>query len=99
MTYFGIQGHEPQWLNGHREITAAHEQRLQAPAGRRLRHGWPAWDRDVDEWFADCPVLMDIDGEQVATPSTWAGGTMPTPNWRPLKANSCRLSPPRTTQP
>jgi hypothetical protein len=65
VTYFGIRGHQSQWLNGHRAITAAHRQRLQALAGRRLRHSWLVWDRDADEWFADCPILLDFDSEQV----------------------------------
>jgi hypothetical protein len=65
MTYFGIDGYQPDWHTGRREITAAHGQRLRALAGRRLRHGWLIWDRDADEWFADGPVLLDFDGEQV----------------------------------
>lgn len=65
MTYFDIRGHQPQWLYGRDAITAANGQRLRALAGRRLRHGWLVWDRDAGEWFADCPVLLDFDGEQV----------------------------------
>ncbi|MFB9394167.1 hypothetical protein ACFPM3_20630 [Streptomyces coeruleoprunus] len=26
---------------------------------------WLVWDRREDEWFSDCPVLFDFDGEQV----------------------------------
>jgi hypothetical protein len=62
--YFSIQGYEPQWLTGRRSI-AAHGERLRALVGRRLRRAWLAWDLDADEWFADIPVLLDFDGEQV----------------------------------
>ena len=65
MSYFGIQGHEPQWLNGLSSITAAHGPRLQTLVGRYLRHAWLLWDLGDDEWFADCPVLLDFDSEQV----------------------------------
>jgi hypothetical protein len=65
MSYFDIDGYQPQWLNGSREILAAHGPRLHALAGRRLRRAWLVWDLDDDEWFADCPVLLDFDDEQV----------------------------------
>ncbi|MEA5364104.1 hypothetical protein VA596_31540 [Amycolatopsis sp., V23-08] len=65
MTYFGIEGHEPRWLDGRRAITAAHGTRLASLRGRRLDHAWLAWDLDDDEWFTGCPVLFDFEGEQV----------------------------------
>ncbi|WP_018680340.1 hypothetical protein [Actinokineospora enzanensis] len=65
MSYFDIQGFRPQWLDGARAISVAHSPRLQALAGRRLRHAWLLWDLDDDEWFSDGPVLLDFDGEQV----------------------------------
>ena len=65
MSYFGIQGYEPQYLNGSSSIAAVHGPRLQALTGRRLRHIWLLWDHTDDEWFADAPVLFDFDGEQV----------------------------------
>ncbi|QFZ18395.1 hypothetical protein [Saccharothrix syringae] len=65
MSHFGIQGYEPRWLNGLSATTAAHGRRLRALVGRSLRHAWLLWDLDADEWFADGPVLLDFDGEQV----------------------------------
>ena len=65
MSYFDIQGYEPRWLNGLSSITAAHSPRLQALAGRHLRRTWLLWDLTDDEWFADGPVLLDFDHEQV----------------------------------
>ncbi|WP_433204957.1 hypothetical protein ACQP1G_17065 [Nocardia sp. CA-107356] len=65
MSYFDIEGYQPQWLQGRRAITAAHGHRLHALVGRHLDHVWLVWDRDDDEWFADGPVVLDFDGEQV----------------------------------
>jgi hypothetical protein len=65
VTFFGIEGYEPRWLTGRREVTAAHGARLAALVGRRLGAVWLVWDRDDDTWFADAPVLLDFEGEQV----------------------------------
>jgi hypothetical protein len=65
VSYFDIQGYEPQWLHGVPLTTSVHGERLQALAGRRLRHIWLLWDLDDDRWFADGPVLLDFEGEQV----------------------------------
>ena len=65
MSYFDIQGYEPEWLSGLAPITAAHGQRLQALVGNHLRHAWLLWDLEDDEWFADGPVLLDFGHEQV----------------------------------
>jgi hypothetical protein len=65
MSYFDIQGYEPQWLNGLSSIAAAHGPRLQALTGRHLRRTWLLWDLTDDEWFADAPVLLDFGDEQV----------------------------------
>jgi hypothetical protein len=62
---FGIAGYEPLWLNGSGEIRRRHGRRLRALTGRTLRSVWMVWDRQRDEWFGDCPVLFDFDGEQV----------------------------------
>lgn len=65
MSYFDIQGYQPHWLNGLSATTAAHGPRLQTLTSRRLRRAWLLCDLDADEWFADGPVLLDFDGEQV----------------------------------
>jgi hypothetical protein len=65
VSYFGIRGYQPRWLNGRRAVTVAHGRRLHALIGRRLTHSWLAWERNDDQWFADCPVLLDFDGMQV----------------------------------
>ncbi|MFG3558328.1 hypothetical protein ACGGAQ_28515 [Micromonospora sp. NPDC047557] len=66
MTFdFGIAGYHPSWLSGVDEIANRHRQRLQSLVGRRLTATWLVWDDDRDEWFADCPVVLDFAGERL----------------------------------
>lgn len=62
---FGITGYRPQWLQGVEAVAATHGRRLAGLAGRTLHHVWLVWDLDVDEWFVDCPVLLDFGDERV----------------------------------
>lgn len=62
---FGIAGYRPHWLQGLEAVTTAHSHRLAGLAGRTLHHVWLVWDLGSDEWFVDCPVLLDFGGERV----------------------------------
>ncbi|GHC84256.1 hypothetical protein GCM10007079_26070 [Nocardiopsis terrae] len=62
---FGIEGYQPRWLNGCSAVMAAHGRRLRALIGRPLTGVWLVWNRQDGEWFSDCPVLLDFDGEQL----------------------------------
>ncbi|MEU8404990.1 hypothetical protein AB0C19_02170 [Micromonospora sp. NPDC048842] len=62
---FGIAGYQPGWLNGVDEIADRHGDRLQSLVGRRLTYTWLVWDDDHDEWFADCPVVLDFARERL----------------------------------
>ncbi|MEU5025713.1 hypothetical protein [Streptomyces milbemycinicus] len=62
---FGIQGYRPHWTSGPRAVKEVHGVRLRALAGRALTRLWVVWDLEDDEWFPDCPVLLDFGGEQV----------------------------------
>ncbi|MEU6206839.1 hypothetical protein ABZ814_25005 [Micromonospora musae] len=62
---FGITGYQPRWLNGVDEVAERHGRRLGALVGRRLTGAWVVWDADNDEWFADCPVVLDFAGERL----------------------------------
>lgn len=62
---FGIAGYRPEWLVGGRAVEAAHGRRLRGLVGRRLSGVWVVWDTEDDEWFADCPVLLDFEGERL----------------------------------
>ncbi|MFI7463261.1 hypothetical protein [Nonomuraea sp. NPDC049646] len=65
MFNFGVPGYRPEWLSGRSAITAVHGVRLGRLTGRRLTRALLVWDLDQDEWLADCPILLDFDGEQV----------------------------------
>ncbi|QIS07463.1 hypothetical protein F5X71_16545 [Nocardia brasiliensis] len=65
MSYFGIPAYRPQWISGRAAIESAHGRRLAGLVGRRLSAAWLVWDRDADEWFRDCPVVLGFDGEQL----------------------------------
>ncbi|RKS06099.1 hypothetical protein DFP74_1722 [Nocardiopsis sp. Huas11] len=62
---FGLEGYRPRWLNGRAAVTAAQGPRLRSLVGRPLSGVRLVWDLQDDEWFCDCPVLLDFDGEQV----------------------------------
>ncbi|MFD7447248.1 hypothetical protein [Streptomyces sp. NPDC059909] len=62
---FGIAGYQPVWLNRSSDVVREHGHRLRGLAGRTLTSVWMVWDLQDDEWFCDCPVLFDFDGEQV----------------------------------
>ncbi|WP_018253267.1 hypothetical protein [Salinispora mooreana] len=62
---FGIVGYRPRWLRGIEAVARPHDPRLAGLVGRTLRHVWLVWDLGADEWFADCPVLLDFGDEQV----------------------------------
>jgi hypothetical protein len=65
VSYFGIPGYEPHWLSGHSLITTVQTNRLESVIGRQLRDSWLVWDHKYDRWLADCPVVLNFDGEQV----------------------------------
>ncbi|THA33967.1 hypothetical protein E6W17_30475 [Streptomyces sp. A1547] len=62
---FGIEGYHPLWLNGPGLVARTHGPRLHALRGRPLTRVWMVWDLVDDEWFPDCPVLLDFDDVQV----------------------------------
>jgi hypothetical protein len=62
---FGIAGYQPIWLNGVGEVARRHRRRLGQLAGRRVTGTWVVWDDDAEEWFADCPVVLDFAGERL----------------------------------
>lgn len=62
---FGITGYRPGWLQGLNPIATTHGRRLAGLTGRTLHHVWLVWDLRADEWFSDCPVLLDFGDEYV----------------------------------
>ncbi|MEU7295713.1 hypothetical protein AB0A76_21250 [Streptomyces exfoliatus] len=62
---FGIAGYQPAWSDGRSHVVQEHGHRLRGLTGRTLTRVWMVWDLRNDEWFCDCPVLFDFDGQQV----------------------------------
>ncbi|WP_069461881.1 hypothetical protein [Actinacidiphila rubida] len=62
---FGIPGYQPAWLDSRGDVVQEHGHRLRGLAGRTLTRVWMVWNLRDDEWFCDCPVLFDFDGQQV----------------------------------
>ncbi|MGW1169538.1 hypothetical protein [Streptomyces sp. NPDC002550] len=62
---FGIAGYQATWSSGRGDTARAHGDRLRGLVGRTLTRVWMVWDLQDDEWFPDCPVLFDFEGEQV----------------------------------
>ncbi|MFM9373715.1 hypothetical protein [Streptomyces sp. Da 82-17] len=65
MFAFGIDGYRPSWSHGRDEVLRQHADRLRNLAGRPLTNAWLVWDVEDDEWFPDCPVVLDFAGERV----------------------------------
>ncbi|WP_236653221.1 hypothetical protein [Streptacidiphilus melanogenes] len=61
----GISGFEPSFLVGVAAARQAHGPRLAALAGRRLTGFAVVRFAEDEDWFAECPVVLDFDGVQV----------------------------------
>ncbi|MET9554490.1 hypothetical protein [Streptomyces sp. NPDC006645] len=61
----GISGFEPSFLVGIESVRQAHGSRLARLTGRRLTEFALVRFAEDDEWFADCPVVLDFDGVQL----------------------------------
>lgn len=60
-----VGGYRPRWLYTAREILDVHGERLSRLAGRPLEHTWVLWDRDLDEWYSEGPVVFQFAGERL----------------------------------
>ncbi|WP_394428133.1 hypothetical protein [Streptomyces sp. SGAir0957] len=65
MFAYGIEGYLPRWSSDLASVVADHGRRLRALIGRPLSRVWQVWDTEDDEWFRDCPVVLDFSGERV----------------------------------
>ncbi|TWF97295.1 hypothetical protein [Kitasatospora viridis] len=61
----GIAGFEPSFLVGLDAVRQAHGGRLAALTGRRLTGFAVVRFAEDDDWFADCPVVLDFEGVQL----------------------------------
>ncbi|GAA4217193.1 histidine phosphatase family protein [Actinocatenispora rupis] len=60
-----VGGYRPRWLYSAREVLDVHGSRLSDLIGRQLRHTWLLWDRDLDEWYSEGPVVFDFAGTRL----------------------------------
>ncbi|MFF3015572.1 hypothetical protein [Streptomyces sp. NPDC057939] len=61
----GISGFKPSFLVGTELVRHAHGPRLAELAGRRLTRFALVRFAEDDDWYADCPVLLDFDDVQL----------------------------------
>lgn len=65
VTDFDISGWIPDWAPAHAQL-AAHRPELRRRQSRRIVDAWLVWNLELNEWFADLPVvLLFDDGRQV----------------------------------
>ncbi|MGA8113858.1 MAG: histidine phosphatase family protein [Actinocatenispora sp.] len=55
-----VGGYRPRWLYSAREILDVHGGRLSRLAGQPLTRTWLLWDQDLDEWYAEGPVVLEF---------------------------------------
>lgn len=55
-----LGGYRPRWLYSAREVLDVHGSQLAKLIGQPLEHTWLLWDGDLDEWFAEGPVVFEF---------------------------------------
>ncbi|MFK0250791.1 hypothetical protein ACIQUM_39365 [Amycolatopsis azurea] len=65
MAFFDIEGYEPVWLSGLKQIRGAHGDRLGALVGKRLQRVHLTWFVEYREWLQDAPVVVDFGDERL----------------------------------
>jgi len=60
-----ISGWRPDWQPSTAALLAQHRERLRSLRGHRIDATWLVWINDLDEWFADLPVVFQIGEEQL----------------------------------
>lgn len=63
--HLGIPGFLPRWLTGLNAIKTAHGERLGSLVGRHLTGADLVYLIEDGSWYADCPVVLDFEGERV----------------------------------
>ncbi len=55
-----LGGYRPRWLYSAREILDVHGSKLSRLVGQSLKHTWLLWDEDLDQWYAEGPVIFEF---------------------------------------
>lgn len=56
-----VGGYRPRWLYSAREVLDVHGAQLAKLLGQPLQRSWLLWDRDLDEWYSEGPVVLEFD--------------------------------------
>jgi hypothetical protein len=60
MTDVDVSGWRPTWEPAETHLRT-HAERLRSLRGRRVTDAWIVWNLEVDEWFADLPVVVQFE--------------------------------------
>ena len=61
----GIENYNPKFFSSTKDITAELGPKLKNLVGKKLLEVWIVWDTNDNEWFRDCPVVLNIEGTQL----------------------------------
>lgn len=58
----GVTNYQPNFLTKAKEIMSKVGINLEDLIGKKILEVWIVWDETNDEWFEDCPVILNIEG-------------------------------------
>jgi hypothetical protein len=61
----GIENYNPHFYTSTKELLDNFSGALRELIGKRILEVWVVWDSKNDEWFKDCPVVLNIEGIQM----------------------------------
>ncbi len=61
----GIENYNPKFFSSATDITAELGRKLKNLVGKKLLEVWIVWDTNDNEWFRECPVVLNIEGTQL----------------------------------
>jgi hypothetical protein len=61
----GIENYNPSFSSNTTDIIIELGQELKNLIGKKILDIWLVWETNEDEWFKDCPVVLNIEGMQL----------------------------------
>jgi hypothetical protein len=61
---YGIPKYKPQFFLKAKSFLGIHGESLRSLTGKTIDDYWLMWMIDLNEWFADGPIILKIDGQQ-----------------------------------
>jgi hypothetical protein len=62
VTVFDISGWVPQWAPA-RDQLGRQRENLRTLHGHRIVDSWLVWNLQLDDWFADLPIVLKLDDD------------------------------------